>query len=165
MVTYGPITTKHLHKPHKKWPFIWKILALPDKLLFPFLILFWRKKVWVNLQLSCFFKLFVFIYIANYSSLGIYLYTRKILCTKASSYLKILETTVINNDTLPCCSSLFKLHYWEKKKCFSNWCLLQDRVFLFLLDRQAPSQRSTHRSASVASYPACRGGLTVDDGS
>jgi len=35
-------------------------------------------------------------------------------------------------------------------------------VFFFsLLDRKAPAQRS----ASDASYAACRGGLTVDDGS
>jgi hypothetical protein len=46
MVTYGPITTKYLHKPHPWWPFYtaWKILALPDKLLFPLLFLFLRKK-------------------------------------------------------------------------------------------------------------------------
>ena len=38
------------------------------------------------------------------------------------------------------------------------------RVFLFLLDRQMPVQRSARSSASVASYAAFRGGLTVDDG-
>jgi hypothetical protein len=30
----------------------------------------------------------------------------------------------------------------------------------FLLDRYAPAQRSTRQSASVASYVACRDGLT-----
>jgi len=38
-------------------------------------------------------------------------------------------------------------------------------VFFFLLDRQKPIQRLARGYANVASYAACRGGLTVDDDS
>jgi hypothetical protein len=41
-------------------------------------------------------------------------------------------------------------------------CLLY-RVFLFLLNRQAPAQCSARRSASVASFATSRGGLQVYD--
>jgi hypothetical protein len=42
---------------------------------------------------------------------------------------------------------------------------LTQGVFGFLLDRLAPAQRSARRFVSVSSHAACRGGLTVHDGS
>ena len=35
--------------------------------------------------------------------------------------------------------------------------------FFYCLTDKPPAQNSTRRSASVASYAACRGGLTIDD--